>query len=83
MTTPDNISNNRFRKYDDPISMLDRGSTMSVKNPRTIQAYLNIKNLINMVDVVTKALDNHGYDTCANHELDNTTQDTFAYTTDE
>ena len=83
MTTPAKISTNRFRNYDDPISMLDRGSTMSVKNPGAIQTYLNIKNLMNMVDVVTKALDNHGYTTCANHKLDTTTQDTFAYTAEE
>ena len=44
MTTPDNIDNKRFRNSDDPISMFDRGATMSVKNPLNIQTYLNTFN---------------------------------------
>ena len=53
MTTPDNVNNKRFRKYDDPISMLDRGATMSVKNPLTVQNYLTIKSPSHIVDILT------------------------------
>ena len=37
MTAPDGINNKRYRNYDDPVSMLDRGATMSVKDPITLQ----------------------------------------------
>ena len=42
MTAPDGINNKRFRNDDDPVGMLDRGATMSVKDPITLQKYLNI-----------------------------------------
>ena len=45
MTTPDSIDNTSFRTYDDPISMFDRGATMSVNNPLTVQNYLNTIHL--------------------------------------
>ena len=62
ITTPDNINNKRFRSYDDPISMLDRGATMTVKNPTTLQKYLNIKTPATMSEMVGTTLDNHSYD---------------------
>ena len=49
MTTPDSIDNTSFRTYDDPISMVDRGATMSVNNPLTVQNYLNIKSPSHML----------------------------------
>ncbi len=60
--------------------MIDRGATMTVKNHMTIQNYLNIKSPSNMVDVIIKNLDNHGYDKFIKNKADNTTQDTFVYT---
>ena len=53
MTAPATINYRRFRTYDDPMSMLDRGATMSVKNHMTIQKYPNIKRPSNIVDVLT------------------------------
>ena len=53
-TTPDNINTQRFRNNDDPISMVDRGSSMVDNNPLTIQNYLNIESPSNTVDVATK-----------------------------
>ena len=82
-TTPDNINNKRFRTYGDVISVLDRGATMSVKNPITIQNVLNLKSPSNMVDVVNQALDMHSYDKFTDNKLYNTSQDTFVYKTDE
>ena len=63
--------------------MLDRGATMSLKHPMTIQTYLNIKSPSHIVDVVNKALDNHGYAHFINIKLDDTTQDAFVYKADE
>ena len=51
LTVPDNINNKRYRNYDDAVSMFDRGSTMSVKNPLTLQNYLNIKSPSNIAEV--------------------------------
>ena len=56
MTAPECSNNKRFRKYDDPVSMLDRGATMSVKDPITLQNYLNIKTPSTIEQMVTKAL---------------------------
>ena len=83
ITTPDNINNKRYRNYDDAVSMFDRGSTMSVKNPLTLQNYLNIKSPSNIAEVATKLLDNHAYDNFTNNKIDNTVQDTYVYKTDE
>ena len=83
MTTPDNINNKRFRTYGDVISVLDRGATMYVNNPLTIQNFPNIKSPSNMVDVVNKVLDNHSYGKFTNTKLHNTHQDTFVYKADE
>ena len=83
MTAPDGINNKRYRNYDDPVSMFDRGATMSVKDPLTLQNYLNIKTLSNISEVVTKMLNNHSYDNFTNNKIDNTSQDTFVYKTDE
>ena len=60
--------------------MIDRGATMTVKNHMTIQNYLNIKSPSNMVDVIIKNLDNHGYGKFMKNKIDNTTQDTFVHT---
>ena len=51
-----------FFTYDDPVSMFDRGATMSVKDPITVQKYLNIYTPANIAQTVTKALSNHSYD---------------------
>ena len=83
MTTPDNINNKRYRNYDDPVSMFDRGATMNVKNPLTIQNYLNIKSPSNIAEVATKMLNNHAYDNFTDNQIDNTSQDMFVYKTDE
>ena len=83
MTAPDGINHNRYRNYDDPVSMLDRGATMSVKDPMMLQNYINIKSPSNIAEMVTKALNNHSYDTFDKHQIDNTSQYTFVYTTDE
>ena len=56
MTAPDGVNNKRRRNYDDPVSMLDRGSTMAVKDPITLQNDLNIKSPSNIAEMVTKAL---------------------------
>ena len=61
MTAPDGINHNRYRNYDDPVSMLDRGATMSVKDHMMLQNYLNIKSPSNIAEMVTKALNNHSY----------------------
>ena len=83
MTAPDGINNKRYRNYDDPVSMFDRGATMSVKDPLTFQNYLNIKTPSNISEVVTKMLNNHSYDIFTKNQIDNTAQDTFVYKTDE
>ena len=54
MTAPDGINNKRYRNYDDPVSMLDRGATISVKDPLTLHNYLNIKTPSNISQGVTK-----------------------------
>ena len=63
--------------------MLDRGATMSVNNPLTIQNYQNIKSPSTIVDVITKTLDKHSYDKFTNNKITNTSQYTFVYKTDE
>ena len=63
--------------------MLDRGATMSVKDPITLQNYLNIKSPSNIAEVVTKALNNHSYINFDKNQIDNTSQDTFVYKTYE
>ena len=63
--------------------MLDRGATMSVNNPLTIQNYLNIKSPSTIVDVITKTLHNHSYEKFTNNKITNTSQYTFVYKTDE
>ncbi len=83
MTAPGGINNKRYRNYDDPVSMFDRWATMSVKDPLTLQNYLNIKTPSNISEVVTKMLNNHSYDNFTNNKIDNTSQDTFVYKTDE
>ena len=83
MTTPDNINNKRFRNNDDVVSMFDRGATSGDKNPLTLQNYLNIKSPSNIAEVATKLLDNHSYDNFTKNQIDNTTQDTYVYRTDE
>ena len=83
MTTPDNSNNKRFRTYGDVISVLDRGATMSVKIPKTIIKFPDIKSQSTVVVVVNKDLDNHRYDNFTEHKLYNTSQDTFVYTTDQ
>ena len=62
ITQPDNINNNSFRNYDDPVSMLDRGATTTVKDPITLQHYLNMKTPSNIAQMVAKALNNHSYE---------------------
>ena len=83
MTTPDNINNKRYRNNDDAVSMFDRGATSGDKNPLTLQNYLNIKSPSNIAEVATKLLDNHSYDNFTKNQIDNTTQDTYVYRTDE
>ena len=83
MTAPDGINNKRYRNYDDPISMLDRGATMSVKDPLTLQNYLNIQSPSTISEVVTKMLNNHSYDKFTSNQIANTSQDTLVYKTDE
>ena len=41
VTAPDGINNKRYRNYQDPVSLLDRGATMSVKDPINVKVYLN------------------------------------------
>ncbi len=81
--SPDGINNKRYRNYDDPVSMFDRGATMSVKDPLTLQNYLNIKTPSNISEDAGKLLNNHSYDNFTKNQIDNTTQDTFVYKTDE
>ena len=55
MTAPDGVNNNKCRNCDDPVSMLDRGATVSVKDPITLQHFLNIKSPAHIAEVVAKA----------------------------
>ena len=55
MTAPDGVNNKRYRNYDDPVSMLDRGATMSVKDPITLKNQLIIVTPSNIAQMVTKA----------------------------
>ena len=55
--------------------MLDRGATMSIKDP--------INYTANIEDVVTNMLNNHSYKNFTDNQIDNTSQDTFVYKTDE
>ena len=79
MTTPDSIDTKRLRKYGDGISVLDRASTMSVKNPLTVHVF----QPSNILAVVNKALDNHIYDNVTDNKLYTTSQDTVVYKYDE
>ena len=83
MTTTDSVNTKMFRNYDDPTYMLDLGATTNVNNPITIQYYMNIKIPWYIVDVVNKALRNHGYEKFTKDKLYNTTQDTRLSNTDE
>ena len=83
MTVPDNINNTRYRNNDDVISMFDRGATSGDKNPLTLRNYLNIKSPSNISEVATKLLDNHSYDNFTKNQIDNTTQETSVYKSDE
>ena len=83
MTAPDGINNKRSRNYDDAISMLVRGSTMSVKDPLTLQTYLHIKTPSTISQVVTNMFNKHSYDNFTDNQIDNTSQDTFVRKTDE
>ena len=83
VTPPDNINYKRFWTYDDPISMLERGATMNVQNPMTIQKYLNIENPSTIANMAAKALDKHSYDNFDKRQIDNTSRETFVYKTDE
>ena len=83
MTAPGGINTKRYRNCDDPVSMLDRGPTMSVKDPLTLQNYLKIKSPSSISQVVTKLLTNHSYDKFTDHQIYTTSQDTFVYQTDE
>ena len=79
MTAPDGVNNKRCRNYDDPVSMLDRGATMSVKDPITLQNQLNIVTPSNIAQMVTKAGNVPGYANFDKNHIDNTSQDTFVY----
>ena len=83
MTAPDGITNQMYRNYDDPVSMLDRGATMSVKDPLTLQDFLNIKSPSTISQVFTKLLNDHSYDNFTDNQIYNTSQDTLVYKTDE
>ena len=83
MTAPDGINNKRYRNYNDPVSMFDRGATMGLKDQLDIKDYLNLNYISNVKDIGTKMLNNHAYDNFTNNQIDNTTQDTFVYKTDE
>ena len=83
MTAPDGINSKRYRNYDDSVSMLDRGATMPVKDPLTLQNYLNIKSPSTISQVVTKLFNNHSYEKFTDNQRDNTSQDTLVYKTDE
>ena len=61
--------------------MLDRGATMSVKDPMTLQNYLNITSPAKIAEVVAKALNNHSYDNFTGNQIDSTSQDTLVYKT--
>ena len=41
---------------------------MSVKNPLTVQNYLNIRSPSTIVDVTTKKLDKHSYDNVSDNK---------------
>ena len=75
MTVPDGMNNKRYRNYDDPTSMLDRGSSMTVKDPVNYSSYI--------LHIGNKMLNNHSYNNFINHHIDNTSQDTYVYKTDE
>ena len=81
MTTPDTSNNNRFSNHDDPISMFDRGATMVDNNPLTVQNYK--KSPSNIVAMATKLLNKHSYANFTDNNIDNTSRDTFVYTTVE
>ena len=83
MTAPDGINNKRYRNYDDPVSMFDRGATMSTKDPLTLQNYLNIKTPSNIEQVGTKMFKNHSYAMFTDNQIDNAPQDSFVYKADE
>lgn len=83
MTTPDNINNKRYRNYQDPVSILDRGATMNVKNQLNVKDYQNLNYISNVKDIATKALNNHGYENFTNNQIDDTTKETYVYRTDE
>ena len=72
---PDGINNKSYRNYDDPISMLDRGSIMTVKDPIDYSSTIQ--------DIGTKMLNDHSYNKFTNKQLDNTSQTTCVYRTDE
>ena len=55
--------------------MLDRGATMSMKDP--------INYMASTKDIVTNMLNNHSYTNFRDNQIDNTAQDTFVYKTDE
>ena len=75
ITAPDGINNKRYRNYDDPISMLDRGAAMTVKDPVNYNS--------NILDIGTKMINNHNCNIFINNQIDNTSQDTYVYRTDE
>ena len=55
--------------------MLDRGATMTVKDSINCDS--------NILDIGVKMLNNHSYNKFTNNKLDNTSQDTYVYRTDE
>ena len=55
--------------------MLDRGAAMTVKDP--------VSYASNIQDIGTKMLNDHSYTNFTNNQIDNTSQDTYVYKTDE
>ena len=75
ITAPDGINHKCYRNYDDPISMLDRGSIMTVKDP------LDYTSTIQEIGI--KLLNDHSYTKFTNNQIDTTSQTTYEYRTDE
>ena len=75
MTAPHGTNNKRYRNDDDPTSMIDRGSIMTVKEPVNYSS--------NILDIGNIMFNNHRHIKFTNQQIDNTSQDTYVCETDE
>jgi hypothetical protein len=84
-TVPNTIDNKGFRSIGDPISILDRGSTIAVKPSllTKLASMITGNNKTNTTGVALEALDNDSYDAFGKQQIYNTTRDTFVYKTDD